>query len=138
MQPLEVFKTVRKKQLVVFVSRKGTHRAVAGLDLVDHVCEWLYHRFDDTSTRLESKMTFKIESERNLKNVGTTHLNSNMWRRTCGRRIMFHWIAEEFVQARRIAFERLKGILSIESSPESSPDYDAILDATKNPIEESS
>ena len=77
-------------------------------------------------------MTFQIESERNQKNVGTIHLNSNMWRRTCGRKIMFHLIAEEFVQARRVAFERLKGILSIESSPESSPDYDTILDAAKN------
>ena len=117
MQPLEVFRTVSKKHLVVFVSRNGTHRAVAGLDLVDHVCEWLYHRYDDTPTRLKSKMTFQAEPECDLKNVGTTHLNSNMWRRTCGRKTMFHWIAGEFVLARKIAFERLKDILSVESSP---------------------
>ena len=137
MQPLEVFKTVQKKHLVVFVSKAGTHRAVAGLDLVDHVCEWLYHRFDDTAARLKSKMTYQVDSDNNLMNVGTTHLNSDMWRRICGRKVMFHWIAEELVQARRIALDRLRGIMSVGSSP-GEPDYDAIFDAAKGSKGESS
>ena len=53
MQPLSSLKLVDKMQLVVFVSRRGSHRAVAALDLVDHACEWLHYCFDDTSIRLE-------------------------------------------------------------------------------------
>ena len=39
MSPL---KSVTKdtKHIVVFVCRKGTHRSVAGLELVDHALEW--------------------------------------------------------------------------------------------------
>ena len=107
MQPLTSFQPVDMMQLVVFVSRRGTHRAVAALDLVDHAVEWLHYCFDDTSIRLESRTIYALEQELEKKSVETIHLNSDRWSHICRGdcdecMLMFHWTAEEFVYARRI------------------------------------
>ena len=137
MQPLSSLKLVDKMQLVVFVSRRGTHRAVAALDLVDHTCEWLHYCFDDTSIRLESNSIFTLEQELEKKSVETIHLNGDNWSQTCGGDceeclLMFHWTAVEFVHAWKIALSKLRDILTIDTSPDNNPDYEEIVDSVRN------
>ena len=105
MQPLGALRQEDTKHIVLFVCGKGTHRSVAGLELADHACEWLYYGCDDTSIRLESKSLQEMESQLVSKNVAIIHLNQDRWNRTCGGVCdicMVHTqsAAEQFVDAR--------------------------------------
>ena len=84
MQPLGALRQEDAKHIILFVCRKGTHRSVAGLELADHACEWLYYGCDDTSIRLESKSLQELEGQLVNKNVAVIHLNQDRWSRTCG------------------------------------------------------